>query len=564
MPEEGLPAFNQYKAKMKTSKQFNFFILRVFFYACIFSAYHEVVSAQTGYMTYGPNTVTHKTERYTIGSPTSTQGNRFVSEAADSLSNELRYPQIRYTKYKNTRNDGTPAGLFWTDANGNLKHSPIDQLEIDASQIQGMPLVGDGLKTSNTTPDSLQVDFTEVMGVNRAADSIAAINARIALKANIADVYSKAESNTKFYLNTNPNGYINSFTGFTTTDLPEGTNFYWTTARFNTAFGGKTTDNLAEGITNLYWTIGRFNSGFATKTTDNLTEGSVNRYWSNALGDARYPQLGFSYSNPAWINSLAQSKITYTGLSSQYIDGTGAYVAFPTLGTAAAQNTSFFATAAQGAKADTALQSAALSPYSTTAQINTLLSGKQDLLSSGINIKTINGVSILGSGDMPISTGVPSTRTISTTAPLTGGGDLSANRTFGIQDAAADNTTKGAASFNSNYFTASAGNITPSYSYGTGSVVSNAVTINTPRGRITLPPPNILAGANLSVTFTNSFITSTSTISLQIGGSGNTLNLPLQVYVKSQTSGSCVINMLNISLLSVFNTGIVIDYIVVN
>lgn len=60
----------------------------------------------------------------------------------------------------------------------------------------------------------------------------------------------------------------------------------------------------------------------------------------------------------------------------------------------------------------------------------------------------------------------PSTRSISTTSPLTGGGDLSANRTFAINDAAADGATKGAASFTAADFNATTGNISLDYTNG--------------------------------------------------------------------------------------------------
>lgn len=46
-----------------------------------------------------------------------------------------------------------------------------------------------------------------------------------------------------------------------------------------------------------------------------------------------------------------------------------------------------------------------LSNYYTKAEVNTLLSGKQATLVSGDNIKTINGASILGSGDITIQAG---------------------------------------------------------------------------------------------------------------------------------------------------------------
>lgn len=61
---------------------------------------------------------------------------------------------------------------------------------------------------------------------------------------------------------------------------------------------------------------------------------------------------------------------------------------------------------------------------------------------------------------------VSSTRTISTTAPLSGGGNLSTNRTLSIADAAADGTTKGAAAFVPNDFNASSGVISIDYING--------------------------------------------------------------------------------------------------
>jgi hypothetical protein len=76
-----------------------------------------------------------------------------------------------------------------------------------------------------------------------------------------------------------------TFQTLNTTAVPEGTNLYWTDARFNTGFSGKTTSNLAEG-SNLYYTDARFDTRFGTKSTSNLTEGS-NLYWTNARFDTR-------------------------------------------------------------------------------------------------------------------------------------------------------------------------------------------------------------------------------------------------------------------------------------
>jgi len=68
---------------------------------------------------------------------------------------------------------------------------------------------------------------------------------------------------------------------------------------------------------------------------------------------------------------------------------------------------------------------------------------------------------------------VPSTRTISTTAPLLGGGDLSANRTLSIADAVADGSTKGAAAFTATDFNTTLGIV--SLDYANGQVASSSV-----------------------------------------------------------------------------------------
>jgi len=73
-------------------------------------------------------------------------------------------------------------------------------------------------------------------------------------------------------------------TAGTTTNIAEGTNLYYTSARFNSAFSSKTTSDLTEG-TNLYYTASRFNSAFSAKTTSDLTEGT-NLYFTNARAQA--------------------------------------------------------------------------------------------------------------------------------------------------------------------------------------------------------------------------------------------------------------------------------------
>ena len=70
-----------------------------------------------------------------------------------------------------------------------------------------------------------------------------------------------------------------------TTDVTEGNNLYYTQARFDSAIGDKTTNNLSEGSSNLYYTTVRFDSDLGDKTTGDLTEG-VNKYYTQVRVDS--------------------------------------------------------------------------------------------------------------------------------------------------------------------------------------------------------------------------------------------------------------------------------------
>lgn len=90
----------------------------------------------------------------------------------------------------------------------------------------------------------------------------------------------------------------------TTSDIAEGTNLYWTNARFDSRFGTKTTTDLAEG-TNLYYTQARFNTAFDAKTTTDLDEGT-NLYYTDARARAAFSEnaTGLDYSSGSGILSL--------------------------------------------------------------------------------------------------------------------------------------------------------------------------------------------------------------------------------------------------------------------
>jgi hypothetical protein len=112
----------------------------------------------------------------------------------------------------------------------------------------------------------------------------------------------------------NVTGTVSSISNHSTSDLSEGTNLYYTDARFDTRLATKDTDDVSEGSTNLYYTTARFNSAFSGKSTSDLSEGS-NLYYTDARVQAisinnvvedTTPQLGSNLD-------LNSSDITGTG-----------------------------------------------------------------------------------------------------------------------------------------------------------------------------------------------------------------------------------------------------------
>ena len=91
-----------------------------------------------------------------------------------------------------------------------------------------------------------------------------------------------------------------TFQTLDTSVVPENTNLYWTSSRFNTAFSGKSTTDLSEG-TNLYYTQSRFDTAFAAKSTTNLAEGT-NLYYLDSRARA-------AISSPRFISIKTTSGV---------------------------------------------------------------------------------------------------------------------------------------------------------------------------------------------------------------------------------------------------------------
>jgi len=110
-------------------------------------------------------------------------------------------------------------------------------------------------------------------------------------------------------------------------------------------------------------------------------------------------------------------------------------------------------------------------------------------------------------------TPVPATRSISTTSPLSGGGDLSANRTLSIADAAADGTTKGAAAFTASDFNSTTGVISIDYTNGQSASGTN-------KGFLT------------SADWTRFDSFKTQTIGVTVDGSGGVVTAGVKGYIR--------------------------------
>ena len=81
--------------------------------------------------------------------------------------------------------------------------------------------------TFNQSSKTATINQSLVMMADRAADSIAAINSRILTKANSSDVYTKSQSDARFYpLSSNPNGYLTSYTETDPVWNAQKTNYY--------------------------------------------------------------------------------------------------------------------------------------------------------------------------------------------------------------------------------------------------------------------------------------------------------------------------------------------------
>jgi hypothetical protein len=154
------------------------------------------------------------------------------------------------------------------------------------------------------------------------------------------------------------------------------------------------TSEIPENPSYLYYTQARFDSAFAAKSTTNLAEGT-NEYFTAARVRA-VVLTGLSLATNAVISATDTVLSAFGKLQAQITAN------LSTL-TSHTSNTSnpHATTKAQVGLGNADNTSDANKPVSTATQ--TALNAKQATLVSGTNIKTINGTSVLGSGDIVTS-----------------------------------------------------------------------------------------------------------------------------------------------------------------
>lgn len=178
------------------------------------------------------------------------------------------------------------ANLYFTNARADAR------ITLQKGAANGLATLGADSKIPTSQLPALAITDTFV---------VASQAAMLALSAETGDVAVRTDLNRSYILaGTNPATLshwqelltptdavlsVNGQTGavvLTTSHISEGTNFYWTQSRFDTAFAAKTTNNLAEGASNLYFTNARARSALSG------TNNQVN--YNNATGVFSTPQ----------------------------------------------------------------------------------------------------------------------------------------------------------------------------------------------------------------------------------------------------------------------------------
>ena len=265
--------------------------------------------------------------------------------------------------------DGAQVDIYLDSDVSGLSSLEVDNIRIDGNTIStlsgdmvldptpggasGTLVVQGNLQVEGTTTTinstTLTVDDKNIELAQGAVDANAADSAGISVQGANAHIFYKATPDTWNFNrkvvapnialqgpNGEPGSIEGSYAGFdsdfaqkTTTDLSEGDNLYYTTARhdsdFDVRLGTKTTSDVAEG-TNLYYTDARFDTALGTKTTTDVAEGTNLYYTIQRVRDVI--NLVDAGGDGSLTYDSATGKFTYTGPSAAevraHLSGAGA------------------------------------------------------------------------------------------------------------------------------------------------------------------------------------------------------------------------------------------------
>jgi hypothetical protein len=267
-----------------------------------------------------------------------TSGSVTLNVAVDDSSIEIDSDALR------VKASGiTNTMLAGSIANSKLANSSVtinsQSLALGGTLVLDTDNIGEGSSNLYYTTARANTDFDSRLATKDTGDltegsnlyyTTARVNSDFDTRLATKDTDDVSEGTTNLYYTTSRTNtdFDTRLATKSTTNLAEGTNLYYTTARFDSAFTSKDTDDLSEGSTNLYYTQSRFDSAFGNKTTANLTE-NTNLYYTdtraNSAIDARVTKafvdaLGIQATSVA-DNSVVLGNDT-TGNYIQTITGT--------------------------------------------------------------------------------------------------------------------------------------------------------------------------------------------------------------------------------------------------